>query len=81
MAGRPIGKRHQDDVRAKIQASQIINRLVACGMGEVELSAVQVSALKAVLDKAVSNAPTDANHHVTGGLSFLLDEIERKRVA
>jgi len=52
-AGRPLGKRHQDDVRAKIQASQIINRLYSAFQGEVELSAIQVNIGKTLLDKVL----------------------------
>lgn len=40
-------------VRSKIQASQIINRLTACIMGKVELSAAQVAAARILLDKSV----------------------------
>jgi hypothetical protein len=53
MAGRPLGKRHQDDVRAKIQASQIINRLQSAFDGKIELSQVQVNIGKTLLDKAL----------------------------
>lgn len=52
-AGRPLGKRHQDDVRAKIQASQIINRLYSAFQGEVELTAIQVNIGKTLLDKVL----------------------------
>ena len=52
-AGRPLGKRHQDDVRAKIQASQIINRLYGAFQGDVELSAIQVNIGKTLLDKVL----------------------------
>lgn len=53
MAGRPIGKRHQDDIRAKIQASQIINRLQSAFDGTLELTQTQVNIGKALLDKAL----------------------------
>jgi len=52
-------KTHQEDVRNKIQASLLINRLHDCSMGTVDLTSVQVQAIKILLDKAVSNAPTD----------------------
>jgi hypothetical protein len=52
-AGRPMGKRHQDDVRAKIQASQIINRFYKAFEGEIELTSVQVNIGKVLLDKAL----------------------------
>lgn len=53
MAGRPIGKRHQDDIRAKIQSTAIINRLQSAFDGTIELSQVQVNIGKALLDKAL----------------------------
>lgn len=52
-AGRPIGRRHQDDVRGKIQATQIINRLYSAFQGEVELTAIQVNIAKTLLDKVL----------------------------
>jgi len=52
-AGRPLGKRHQEDVRAKIQASQIINRLMSAFDGTIELSQTQVNIGKTLLDKAL----------------------------
>jgi flagellar motor protein MotB len=52
-AGRPIGKRHQEDVRGKIQATQIINRLYSAFQGEVELTAIQVNIAKTLLDKVL----------------------------
>jgi hypothetical protein len=53
MAGRPLGKRHQDDVRTKIQASAIITRLTSAFHGEIELTQVQVNIGKTLLDKAL----------------------------
>lgn len=53
MAGRPIGSRHQDDVRRKIQASQLINRLTAHAHGKVEMSPTQVRAAEILLKKSM----------------------------
>jgi hypothetical protein len=53
MAGRPIGSRHQDDVRRKIQATQLINRLTNHAFGEVELTATQIKAIEILLKKSV----------------------------
>jgi hypothetical protein len=53
MAGRKLGTRHQEDIRAKIQASQIINRLYAGFNGEIELTNEQVSIGKALLNKVL----------------------------
>lgn len=52
MAAR-INKRHSDAIRAKIQASCLIHRLQQCGMGEIDLTSVQVNAINSLLDRTV----------------------------
>jgi hypothetical protein len=54
MAAR-LRKNHQDDVRAKIQASQLINVLQnhALGTSEAELSASRLKAIEILLRKSV----------------------------
>src|SRR5262245_30581329 len=44
---------HPDDVREKIRASQLINRLQSCAMGELELTIPQVRAIEILLRKCV----------------------------
>lgn len=64
MAGRPMNKLHQEDVRKKIQASQLINRLTGHVLGEVEMSATQVQAARILLGKTLpdlSAVQMDAN--------------------
>jgi hypothetical protein len=46
-------KTHQDDVRAKIQTSQLINRLTDHALGNVELSATQVRAIEVLIRKTL----------------------------
>ena len=53
MAGRPIGVRHQDDVRRKIQSSQLINRLNDHAHGRVDLTTTQVKACEILLKKSI----------------------------
>lgn len=53
MAGRPIGRRHQEDVRRKIQSSQLINRLSDHVFGKNELSPTQVRAAEILLKKSI----------------------------
>jgi hypothetical protein len=53
MAARAVKIRHDDQTRAKIQTSAIINRLQDCLSGKVELSATQVSAAKILLGKTL----------------------------
>lgn len=50
---RPIGKLHQDDVRKKIQASQLVNRLENHAFGQIELSASQIKAIEILLRKSI----------------------------
>ena len=52
MAAR-LQKRHQDEVRAKIQASQLVNRLHSIAMGETDADASQVNAAKSLLNKVL----------------------------
>lgn len=56
-----LNRRHQDSVRAKIQASQLINLLTKNALGQLtpELSPGRVQSAKILLDKSVSNAPTE----------------------
>ena len=53
MAGRPLGKRHQDDVRAKIQASVIIGRLSKHVEGKLDLTNTQIKAAEILLKKTL----------------------------
>lgn len=63
--GRPIGRRHQDDVRKKIQASQLINRLNDHVFGMVEMTATQLKAAEVLLKKSL---PDLQSIDVTGEL-------------
>jgi hypothetical protein len=53
--GRPMGKLHQDDVRKKIQVSQLINVLEnhALSDDEKELSASRLKAIQILLNKSL----------------------------
>ena len=53
--------RHQEDVKKKIQVGNIINRLQKHINGEVEMTSTQVTSAKILLDKSVSNAPTEVS--------------------
>jgi hypothetical protein len=53
MAARTLRTRHSDEIRAKIQASQLINRLTKHALGEVELTATQIRAIEILLKKSV----------------------------
>lgn len=52
MAAR-INRHHSDEIRAKIQAANIIHRLQQHVDGEVEMTATQIAAAQALLDRSV----------------------------
>lgn len=53
-AGRPMNKLHQDDVRKKIQASQLINVLQDHALsGDSELSMSRMKAIEILLRKSI----------------------------
>ena len=67
--------RHQDEVRAKIQSSQIINRLQNHLDGEVELTSTQVKAAEILLRKSIpdlsaTELSTDPNKPLRGVLMW-----------
>jgi hypothetical protein len=53
MAPRIRKIRHDEETRAKIQASQLVNRLTNHALGEVELSPTQVRAIEILLKKTL----------------------------
>jgi hypothetical protein len=53
MAARKLRTKHSDEIRAKIQASQIINRLEDHISGKAGMSATQIQAAKILLAKSV----------------------------
>ena len=48
-----MGRLHQDDVRAKIQTSQLVNRLTDHALGTIELSPTQVRAIEILIKKTL----------------------------
>jgi len=74
MAAR-LNRHHSEEVRAKIQASVIIDRLQKHISGELEMSATQVAAANSLLDRSVpklqliqhvgdEDHPVELNHTV-----------------
>lgn len=54
MAGRPMNKLHQEDVRRKIQASQLLNVLQDHALGNTEeLSPSRIKAIEILLRKSL----------------------------
>jgi len=52
-AGRPMNKLHQNDVRAKIQASHLLNILHDCANGVEELKPDRMKAIEILLRKSL----------------------------
>ena len=77
MAAR-LNRLHQDSVRAKIQASQLINVLTDHALGKRELTATQVQAAKILLDKSVSNAPTEINADVLSSVTIVASKLDER---
>lgn len=67
-------KFHQDDVRAKIQTSQLINRLEGHALGNLELSATQIKAIEVLIRKTLPDLQS-VEHGGSIGLGQLLDAI------
>lgn len=44
-------RQHRESHIEKIRSSQILNRMIAHAMGEIEMTATQVAAAKALLDR------------------------------
>jgi hypothetical protein len=60
MAARRVKLRHDDETRARIQTSQLINRLTSHALGRLkkELSASQVKAIEILLRKTLPDLAT-----------------------
>ena len=67
MAAR-LRKMHSDDVRAKIQASQLINRLTDNALGKLELTAVQQKSIEILLRKSLPDLSSVEMTGPDGGL-------------
>ena len=74
MAARTNKRLHDEQTKRRIQASQLFNRLIKHGNGEVEMTRSQVMAAKVVLGKffpdlkAIEYSGNDekpAQHHMT----------------
>ncbi len=61
MAARSRKIRHDDETRAKIRSSQLINRLEGHVFGQVDLSATQVSAALGLLRKTIPDLSMSDN--------------------
>lgn len=71
--GRKLGTRHQEDIKAKIQGSQLKNLLEEHALtgtyNGVEVSATRIDAAKFLLNKLISNAPSENNTTLEGNFT------------
>jgi len=77
MAARTVKIRHDDQTRAKIKTSQIINRLTSHVLSDLELTPSQVSAGLGLLRKTLPDLQaTEMKHEVSDKLSELMKAID-----
>jgi hypothetical protein len=67
--GRPMGKLHQDDVRSKIQVSQLVNVLTnhALGKDDRELVPTRLKAIEILLKKSLPDLSAIEHSGPNGG--------------
>lgn len=67
MAARKLRPFHTDEIRAKIQTSQLINRLTDHALGKIELSATQVRSIEVLIKKTLPDlSAVDMNANISG---------------
>ena len=69
-----IRGQYQEEIRARIKVAQLINFLESAALAGVdtggqEINPVRIQAARILLDKTISNAPTDINASVNGNLT------------
>lgn len=65
MAGRPLGKKHDQRTRDKIQTTQLVNALTNHVLGKNEMGSTQVTAALGLLKKSLPDM--SAIHSTEGG--------------
>ncbi len=79
MAAR-LNPRHQEMVREKIRASQLVNRLEDHVFGEVEMTSTQVTAALGLLKKCVPDVTESKTEIETGeSLTAILSSLGRSK--
>jgi len=69
MAAR-LNNRHQESVRAKIQASHLVRVLQDEALGRTELADGQRESAKFLLNKSLGNPPEQKDVNLTGDISL-----------
>jgi hypothetical protein len=76
---RPGEAFHPEAVRAKIKATQLVNRLYDCAMGQIELTMQQIRAIEILLRKCIPDLTStevkgDITHHYVAEIPEVLDQ-------
>lgn len=79
MAKRTLRPHHSDEVRSKIQASQLVNRLQNHANGKLDLSATQIRAAEILLKKSIPDL-TATELSGPGGLPIEIEASERPKL-
>lgn len=78
MAARTKKIRHDDETRAKIQTSQLINRLSDHVFGKIELSSTQVRSAEILLKKTIPDlSSTESSVEHSGGIELKASKEQR----
>lgn len=72
MAARKHKVKLTESWKERIRASMILNRLNNHALGEEEMSSTQIDAAKFLLNKVISNAPTESKVDVAGSVGLVL---------
>lgn len=67
MAARTVKVRHDENTRAKIKTSQLVNRLSSHALGKLKLEATQIRAIEVLLKKTL---PDLSSVELKGGISI-----------
>lgn len=76
MAKRTLRPKHSDEIRAKIQASQLVNRLTDHAFGKVELSGTQIKSIEILLRKSVPDLSSVEMSGPDGGPMETVNRVE-----
>ena len=82
MAARTVKIRHDEETRAKIQATQLINRLQNHALGKNDMSATQIRAAEIVLKKTLPDLTaaenkTEVTHRYVADVPAVSESVEK----
>lgn len=74
-----LRKTHQEDVRAKIQTSQLINRLQDHALGKIELETTQIKSIEVLIRKTLPDLSAVQLEH-SGDVTVNHSEEARRKI-